>query len=293
MLDKSVFCETKVVNDLTCLHIHHPKFFAEICLQGAQLTQFKPANTPPLIWLSPTAEYNTGQGIRGGIPICWPWFGALNKNPDAIKNQTNESDIAHGFVRTLEWTLNTYSESAHQVELSLLITHNSETLKIWPFEFELECHFVLGDSLSVELETRNLSKQKMAFSQALHSYLPTEDIHKTQIHGATNQHYIDSLDNWSLKRQKNNIRITQEVDRIYYGESNYKVISPNQMLSIISNTHSSVIWNPWINKSKRLSQFSAKDYMSMLCIESANALDDHVVLSPNCKHRLKLKLSEF
>jgi glucose-6-phosphate 1-epimerase len=281
MLDKSVFCKLVKLDELTCLHIHHPKFFAEICLQGAQLTQFIPTGESPLIWLSPSAEYNKGQGVRGGIPICWPWFGSLAGNPEGIQKQAcnpsiDYEKIAHGFVRTQDWSLSHYAESAHGVELSMTIEHSAETLKIWPFEFSLTCHFILSDHLEVTLETSNLSEQTMHFSQALHSYFPTTDIHDTRILGAEKQDYIDALDNWAIKNQANAISIRQEVDRIYFGKGDYRILSPQKTIRVESNSNSSVIWNPWINKSKRLSQFNDNDYQSMLCFESSNAAQDSV-----------------
>lgn len=291
MLDKSVFCKVVTQQELPCLQIQHPKFFAEICLQGAQLTQFVPANQSPYIWLSPKAEYLKGQGLRGGIPICWPWFGALDKNPENIKNQIKPNNLAHGFVRTMDWQLTQYQESAHEVNLVLSIGHNESTLKIWPFKFELSCHFKLSSCLEMELKTTNLDSSNMYFSQALHSYFPTNDIHQTRILGAEQQTYVDALDKWKKKKQATAISISEEVDRIYFGHSEYKILTPSHLTSVNSNSQSSVIWNPWIKKSRCLSQFPENAYQSMLCIESANALDDAVCLTPSTSHSLKLNIS--
>ena len=293
---KSVFCKLVNQGELPCLHIKHPKFFAEICLQGAQLTKFTPSNKPDVIWLSSTSEYNIGQGLRGGIPICWPWFGSLAKNNDAITDQVSENtcdydSLAHGFVRRLEWSLSEYTENAHGIELALSIQHSAETLKIWPFEFNLTCRFILTDKLEVKLETTNLSDRTMNFSQALHTYFPTKNIHKTKILGAEGQNYVDALDDWKVKKQNHSISIKEEVDRIYYGEANYRILTPQQIITLKSNSNSSVIWNPWINKSKRLSQYGPNDYENMLCIESANVLNDSVNLASQQTHTLELKIS--
>lgn len=291
MLEKSVFCKLEVIEQLPCLRIQHPKFFAEICLQGAQLTQFIPTGKSPLIWLSPTARYQKQQGLRGGIPICWPWFGALEKNPDTIKRQTEPNHLAHGFVRTMDWHLTEYNENVHQVNLTLSVSHSADSLKIWPFEFQLNCHFSLSKSLSMKLETKNLSNQSMYFSQALHSYFPTSDIDRTRILGAEKQTYIDALDKWKQKQQQTVIAIKEEVDRLYFGHSDYQILTPTQSIRVRSDSKSSVIWNPWINKSKRLSQFSQNDYRSMLCIESANVLHDSVCLPAKQSHILSLDIS--
>ncbi|MFT6154327.1 MAG: glucose-6-phosphate 1-epimerase [Bermanella sp.] len=296
-LDNSVFCKLVKQDELYCLHINHPKFFAEICLQGAQLTQFVPVNKAKLIWLSSTAEYKIAQGLRGGIPVCWPWFGSMAKNPDIIKKQIlgNSFDYetsAHGFVRTLDWSLSGYTESAQGVELALTIQQSTETLKIWPFKFNLNCRFILGNNLEVVLETKNLSNKIMHFAQALHTYLPISDILNTKIIGAEDQSYIDALDDWKVKKQNQSILIKEEVDRIYFGKADYKILTPQQTIRIESDSKSSVIWNPWIEKSKRLTQFSHDDYKTMLCIESANVLDDSVSLAPQDTHILTLKVNQ-
>lgn len=291
MLNKSAFCKIVTQDQLACLHINHPIFFAEICFQGAQLTQFVPKNESAFIWLSPESKYKKQQGLRGGIPICWPWFGALEKNPSAIKNQTKKTDVAHGFVRTLDWKLTDINESAHGVEIIMTISHDAQTLDIWPFEFDLQCHFKLSKDLEMSLTTVNRSNKTMNYSQALHSYFPTNDIQRTKILGSENQLYIDALDDWSQKRQKGTIGISEETDRIYFGKSEYNILTPNHLTRVVSNSQSSVIWNPWVEKSKRLSQFPENGFESMLCIESANVLDDHVSLAPSNSHTLTVNIS--
>jgi len=290
MIKQSAFCTLKQVDELSCLHITHPKFFAEICLQGAQLTQFKHSQRGEMLWLSPDALYKKGASVRGGIPVCWPWFGALAFNPDVVKEAV-QSQQAHGFARELEWTLERICESAQGVRITMTLTHNEQTLKLWPHEFKLVCQFELGDTIAVELTSQNLSPSPMAISQALHTYLPTQNIHKTRVLGAGNGQYIDALDNWQLKKQVGAIGFNQEVDRIYLGDNQYQILTPNKQFSLCSNSHSSIVWNPWINKSKRLSGFPQQGYKNMLCIESANVLSDHLKLAPGKSHTLKMQLA--
>ncbi len=289
MLSRSAFCNLKQVDELTCLHIEHPNFFAEICLQGSQLTQFKHRSKGDFLWLSPDAFYKKGRSVRGGIPVCWPWFGALNFNPEAVKQAVN-SDLAHGFARELNWSIENIYESVHGVRLTLTLSHTEETLKIWPHEFRLTCHMDLGDDIKIELTTENISKTSMALSQALHTYLPTQDIHRTRILGAGNGQYIDALDNWQLKQQQGSIGFTEEVDRIYLGAYQYQILSYNKHFVLNSNSQSSIIWNPWVNKSKKLAGFPANGYKKMFCIESANVLSDHLKLVPGQSHTLKMSL---
>ena len=276
MLTNSAFCREVLVGELACIEIKHPKFNAQLCLQGAQLTQFESHKLGALLWLSPEAQFKKHQSVRGGIPICWPWFGGVAFNPHTVKKHIPENEGAHGFARTQNWQLSYLNESAHEVCLGLTLTHNKHTLAIWPFEFELTYHLKLSHHISVKLECKNLSTQEMNFSQALHTYLPTQDINQTIIQGAHNSQYVDALNNWQTKVQSGNIKIQEEVDRIYVGPKFYRVISANQHITVNSNSQSSIVWNPWVNKSRRLSHFPANGYQSMLCIESANVLDDYV-----------------
>ncbi len=290
MLNNSAFCTFTKRDELECIEINHPKFQANICLQGAQLTCFKHIEYGNLLWLSPEAQYKNGASVRGGIPICWPWFGAVKFNPEAVKNPIH-SNNAHGFARQLPWSLQEVKESVHGVELTLQLRHNKDTLKIWPFEFELTCQFKLYNNIEVLLHSKNLSTNAMAISQALHTYIPTENISDTKVLGAKNGQYIDALDEWQLKKQKGSIKFNQEVDRIYLGDNQYRILTPNKHLILNSNSQSSIVWNPWIKKSQRLSQFPQNGYKHMLCIESANVLSDHLKLNQGETHTLSMLLS--
>ncbi len=292
MIRTSAFCTLNTLDELEYLDIKHPKFSAKILLQGAQIIEFKHTQKGDFLWLSEKAQYKKECSVRGGIPICWPWFGNAEFNPEAVKTLISNNTAAHGFARQLPWELHTLSESAHGLSIILKLQHSPDTLNIWPVEFDLTCRFDLTDELSVTLETTNLSNNKISFSQALHTYLPTDDIKKTRILGANNTLYIDALDGWQEKKQCSAITFNQEVDRIYMGKHNYQVFNSGYNFELNSNSASSIVWNPWIEKSKRLPQFENDAYKSMLCIESANVLDDHIRLSTKESHCLKMTLSK-
>ena len=293
---KYAFCQRSRLNELDSIQIKHPLFKATILLQGAQIIEFSPAHHhfQNALWLSPNAEYKTGESVRGGIPLCWPWFGAADKNPDNIR-QCIQRPTAHGFARSSLWQLKEINESSHQVEILLALTTTSDSHQYWPYDFELEARFTLGKTLHLQLTTRNTDEQNVSYSQALHTYLPTNDINKTYIHGVHNTHYIDALEQWQLKQQRGNITFQGETDRIYQLRSNTQTLSavtPAHILTIRqSNSCSTVIWNPWIEKSKHLSQFNQDDYKKMFCIETANVLDDSVTLTPKGSHTISMQLS--
>lgn len=299
-----IFCQQIRLDELETIKIEHPLFSATLLLQGAQLIEFIPKgilNKPSknLLWLSDRIEYKQGKPLRGGIPICWPWFGNLDKNPKQIQSQIPDSSAssasAHGFARTLPWQISSIKENCHSVEVVLGLTSNEETKALWPFEFNLEARFVFSQQLKLELKTINKGDMPFSFSQALHTYLPTQDIKKTYIHNAHNSRYIDAMDHWQEKSQIGRIGFSEETDRLYFfdnkdsSENSYelRVESPSQQLLIKNNnSQSAVIWNPWIKKSLGLSQFNPDDYQRMFCIESANVMSDSITLAPQQQHSL-------
>jgi glucose-6-phosphate 1-epimerase len=294
-----VFCQTVKIDQLEAIKVEHPLFTATLLLQGAQLIEFTPSScNNNLLWLSDTVEYKQGKPLRGGIPICWPWFGNIDKNPNEIQQQIKGDAGAHGFVRSIPWQVHSITESCHQVEIILQLTSNQKSQALWPFEFNLQARFVFTNTLEVELTTTNTGAKTFAISQALHTYFPTDDITKTYIHNAHGSRYIDALDNWKEKKQDGRIRFSEETDRLYFFNADkldtyeLRIESPSKQL-VLKNTHSqsAVIWNPWIEKSKRLSQFSPQNYQRMYCIETANVMSDHKILTPNQQQTLKFELS--
>ncbi len=292
MIQTSAFCTLKNINELEYVFIQHPKFTAKILLQGAQIIEFNHVIKGDFLWLSEKAEYKQGKSVRGGIPICWPWFGNIEFNPENIRKNVSNKAAAHGFARQLPWTLQTLNETAHGVSITLKLQHSADTLAIWPIEFDLTCRFDLSNHLSISLETTNLSNKTCSISQALHTYLPTSDIKNTRILGVHNTPYIDALDRWQEKKQCSAITFNEEVDRIYMGKHSYQGFNSVHSFELSSNSASSIIWNPWVEKSKRLSQFNSEAYKKMYCIESANVLSDHIRLSSKKSHSLNMTLTK-
>lgn len=273
-----LFTNVVRINDLDVLQVRHPLFNADIALQGAQLLTFKPTDDNPWIWLSPEAEYKSGQSLRGGIPVCWPWFGVANKNPGSVANQITPSAntaASHGFARSMNWTLQDITETCHNVIIKMVLGHNEKTLKVWPFEFNLVATFVLGRTLKVELTTENLSSNVMHISQALHTYFPCSDISNVTVSGTHGVKYTDALDGWDTKTHIGMQRFSEEVDRIFHTGGPFNLNTGlGQLLLRSNNSASAIVWNPWIDKSKRLGQFGNERYKEMFCVETANVLED-------------------
>lgn len=280
-------------DELECLEIRHPAFSADLLLQGAQLIHYAPSGENNWLWLSDLVEYKQGTSLRGGIPVCWPWFGNASMNPDAVKSHIADAEEApaHGFARTRLWLLSDIYEDADEVVVTL--TLNDTQHPQWQADLAVEAEFrFTSSSVSVVLATTNNGETAVSFSQALHTYFPTSDIHNTRITGFDGESYLDTLEGWQRKSQQGDIRFSGETDRIYFGEETLSLVTPQHITDLsCQGSQSAVVWNPWVKKSQRLSQFAADDYQRMFCVETANAADDAVTLAAGDEHVLCMLLT--
>lgn len=278
------------INELDAIVIEHQDFTARILLQGAQLTEFTTTQHPEnWLFVSPANTYETGKAIRGGIPICWPVFGAFDKNPEPVKSSFPKTLEQHGYARHAIWTLESVKPEKDHISIALSL--DAAQLKQSP-KLAVQVLFTLSEKgFDIALSTTNNDTAPITFSQALHTYFATSDIHQTSITGFSDCDYVDALTpHWETKNQHGDITFTEETDRIYKTGSNCAIHTPNKDFELrTSNSNSTVVWNPWIEKSKHLSQFNDDDYLNMLCVETANALDDSITLLPKQTHTLKLQ----
>lgn len=277
--------------ELEGIDVNHPQFKAYVLLQGAQLLEYS-LNDESWIWLSEDAEYTIGTSVRGGIPVCWPWFGNADKNPSEIQALIGDNPPAHGFARSQNWILKRVDESNDTVILVLSLDVTPSPL--WNGAATLELKITLStQGLELSLTTI-VGDQPIAISQALHTYFPTDNIHQTRISGYDGLIYTDALDNWESKCQDGDIVFTGETDRIYQSTEQGPVVqylhTPSLQLALESTTASAVIWNPWVEKSERLNQFANDAWQRMFCVETANVLDDFADLQPRECFTLTMKL---
>lgn len=262
------------------IEIDHPAVKARISLEGAHIVSCIPTGQKPLLWMSPVDPEQPGKPLRGGIPICWPWFSGERPGP------------AHGIARTSQWILSDSSSTPKEIRLSFELPESLVAEQLPDEKWGLRVSFVLGATLSVSLSTTNLGTQPQSLSQALHSYLPVSDIRSVRISGLEGAHYIDQLEGTSSNIQEGEVRFAGEVDRIYYGHSAPVTLKDGEDQMIVSRdgSRSVVVWNPWIDKGGRLSHFPAEGYLGMLCIEAANAGPDGRILKPGETHTLSTEI---
>ena len=265
------------------IEISNAKASALISVYAGQVLSFRPAGTvDDLMFLSEKAYYQPGKAIKGGAPICWPWFGA---DPQGLGRP------AHGFVRNRLWTVvatGTTADGDTRVTLGLIDT--PETRAIWPQSFTLALEITVGNSLNLELVTGNTGTQTFSITQAFHTYFKVGDISQTSVLGLEGTDYIDKTDNSAQKYQTGAVTINTEVDRIYLGVQGELVIADaalKRRIRIASRgSKTAVMWNPWVKISAEMGDLQDDDYRRLLCVETTNAATDVVEIAPNSEFRL-------
>jgi glucose-6-phosphate 1-epimerase len=260
---------------------------ARICLYGGQVLSFTPVKVGnDVFFVSSKSYFARGQPIKGGVPICWPWFGA---DPE------HRGRGSHGFTRNLNWNVQKVDFTNDAVSIRLKLDSNSISQEVWPFKSELDLNITVSETLEICLTTSNTGDQPMPVSQALHSYFPVGQINQTSVTGFDNCPYLDSIDNAIEKNQQGDILFSEEVDRIYLRSPDIQIIedrSKGRQISIDSaGSGSTVVWNPWIDKSIAMGDFGDDDYQVMLCVETANAGPDLIQIEAGGQHSIKLSIS--
>ncbi len=284
------------MNQLACWRVRTASAELLVAQQGAQILSYQRHGERPLIWLSEQAEFNQGQSVRGGVPLCWPWFGDLRRNPQAVQSMYQGGSLApaHGLVRGLDWQLLGIDQQDGGVSLDFVFNSAEQPLPAWPHAVELKLRIQLNDKLHLQLHNRNLGDTPVAISQALHSYFAVSDIHQVQVEGLQGCRYLETLEDWQQRMQDGPLGFAGETDRIYLDTpAQLDILDPLWQRRICmhsSGSASAVLWNPWIDKARRLSQFAGDAWTGMLCVEHANVLNDMLTLAPGEQHRLDLSL---
>lgn len=278
-------CVTVVEHDqIKIVRIIHDKATAGIALHGGHVVSFQPAGQPDLIWMSQSAIFDGKAALRGGIPVCWPWFGRL-ANP------------GHGFARISEWRLVEHRENEHGVIVTLGLKANADTLAIWPYQFDLLLHVEVSEQLKVTLEMTNSDEKAWTFSGALHTYLNVADIAQVKTTGMGPE-YIDSLQDAKVCQGGDTLVLTDTIDRVYtQPEAQIEVQDPVLERTLVvenSGHNAAVLWNPWAKGAASIGDMNDDGYQTMLCVEStlhAPCLSAGKTLQPGEQHTLTTTLS--
>ncbi len=254
----------------------------EMYLHGAHVTSWRPAGQEEVLFLSSQSRWEDGRAIRGGVPVCFPWFGDKAGDPQAP---------AHGFVRTKAWQLESITQAAGAVTVSMF-THSDEgTKKWWPADFRLMHRATFGSELRLELVVLNTGKTPVRFEEALHAYFQVGDVEKASVHGLDALHYLDKTDSNQKKLQRGEIVISAETDRVYLNTSGAIELNDPVLRRRVrvtkENSRTTVVWNPWVQKAHSMSDLGDDEWRKMVCIETSNVSDFAVNLAPGEQHAMK------
>lgn len=288
--------ESEQHGELNCWRISNERADLLIAQQGAQILSYQRIGAPPLLWLSDQAIFAQGKSVRAGVPVCWPWFGNLQRNPEPVQAMYGGQQApAHGLARTRDWQLLGVAEQGASLQIEFELPQARGQLPGWPHDVQLKLLIELGDTLSVSLTSRNLGDSPVTISQALHSYFAVSDVRQARVEGVDGLHYIETLADWEQRQQQGALQFAGETDRIYLDTPQaLSIVDPHWARRITltcSGSRSAVIWNPWTERAKDLADMADDGWQRMLCIETANVWDDVVELKPGASHSLQVKIA--
>jgi len=258
----------------------------EVCTQGAHVARWKTGGADGL-FLSAKSRFERGQALRGGVPVIFPWFG---DDPEG------RGRPAHGFARRVEWRVVEQADEADALRVVLELVDDEHTRAQWPERFALRLTAVLGTTLELALRVENRGARPFRCEQALHTYLAVGDVRRCAVHGLENARYLDKLDGLREKRQPDEpLRFTGEVDRTYLATDSTCVLEDPVLARRLevakTGARSTVVWNPWLEKAKRLSDLGDDEWPSFVCVESGNIGADAVTLAPGAAHELRVQIA--
>ncbi|AWL12164.1 Glucose-6-phosphate 1-epimerase [Saliniradius amylolyticus] len=262
------------------LKIENAHAIARMSLFGGHVLGFMPKHDEQeRLWLSDKAVLDGSKAIRGGIPICWPWFGDHPSQPELP---------AHGYVRNQNWQLLSIDEADEQTTLRL--APHTTLNEGFDGQAELELEVRVGRSLTVTLTTTNIGDNPLSYGAALHSYLAAEDVTQCVIEGLSGD-YKDKLDSGRIKPTPHPYRISGEMDRVHLTmPERVRLQSPAHPMQLLQSGHDSiVVWNPWSNKSQQMSDMPDNGYQCFVCIEAA--VTQGYTLAPKQSHQLQQQIT--
>ena len=279
--------------DLPFMQVNTAKASALISIYAGQVLSFKPADeTEDFMFISDNAYFSEGKAIKGGIPICWPWFGAApeQENMEQVKRPD------HGFVRTNFWLVASVEVSGTgDTKIILEFKDTEETRKLWPYSFYLALEIVISDSLTIELLTRNTGEQPFSITEALHTYFNVGDATKVEVLGLEHTEYLDKKSDFVKVCQVGAITLSEETDHIHTDIKHGLVLNDpafKRKIKISSSGNKNVVvLNPWVKGSAEMKDLDKDDYKHFICLEIANAASDIVEILPNSEYRIATNYS--
>lgn len=273
----------KILNEnILIAEVDTPLATAKISLYGGHVISWQPkTQSRPILWVSELAHYQCGKAIRGGIPICWPWFG---------KHPFNANMPSHGYARIADWDLVSIDAlDGGEVVFTLLLGKSILEGRHWDAIVSLELKITVGSVLEVAMTTTNKGNQTISYTEGFHTYFEISDIANIRILGLENSKYIDLVKHGELCTQEGAITFGGgELGRIFLNNKAVCVIDDpifERRINVMKvNSKSTAVWNPGADQAGKMNDFGAVRWRNMVCVESANALTDRITLKPGISH---------
>ena len=278
--------ELTTTHGLPSVRVHTSEASGLVFLQGAHIAEWVPAGQSPVIWMSEQAIYEAGKALRGGVPICFPWFGA---------NAEHKDFPAHGFARTKEFKYLGARLADGRAELEFGLEDDDATYPLFPHAFEARLRVAFGKTLSLAFSVTNRGSSAFSFEEALHSYFHVADVRHVAVIGLQGAAYHDKvLGMAEFNEAAPELRLTGETDRVYESAAACTIVDLAGKRSLRvekANSQSTVVWNPWSERAAQMADFGADAWPQMLCVESANVGSSRISLAPGDGHTLRVEIN--
>lgn len=270
-------------NGLDAYRIETPLGSGLVYALGAHVAEWTPTGSEPVLWMSKASSFEVGKPIRGGIPLCFPWFGP---------GRTGDQAPAHGFARITEWTLvEAGVDDAGTARLAFQL-RGDEVPDFQTADFTARLEVSMGQALDVTLSV-TAGSQPFDYEEALHTYFCVSDARQVHVDGLDQSRYLDKLDGRE-KVQEGAVYFTTETDRVYFSSATTRITDQGQNRCITvekSGSANTVVWNPWIAKAAAMADFPDAEWPDMCCVETVNCLTDSVFLQPGETHAMALHIT--
>lgn len=261
---------------------------AQADLQGAHVARWQPATAVhPVFFMSAMSQFVPGKAIRGGVPVVFPWFG---DRTDGLPGP------AHGFARTLPWEVVAAERRADGVGVSLRLVPSQTTRDLGFDDFVVVYEVVVGKALGLKLTVENVSDTPLRMGEALHAYFAVSDVQQVEVAGLKRTEYYDKVDGAKRKLQEaERIRFAGETDQLHVNTTAPVTIHDagwrRRVLIEKQGSASTVVWNPWTEKAKRLADLGEEAFPHFVCVEPANAADNGVTVEPGAVHAMAVTVT--
>jgi glucose-6-phosphate 1-epimerase len=237
-----------------------------------------------VLWTSAESVFDTGRALRGGVPICWPWFGP---------GRSGDRTPAHGFARISEWTLDGRVDRGNAEVLTYVLDPEAAPDALPGEDWRLTYEVSVGDELELTLTVANRGVTSFEYELALHTYLRVGDVRRVSVTGLDGASYLDKVTG-QRELQTGDVTITAETDRVYDRAGDIVVTDPvlgRRLLIATEGASSTIVWNPWVAKAAAMPDFGDDEWPGMLCIEGGNVLDHAVTLEPGASATLRYRVA--